>query len=302
MMNKSLHIILLVCVSSFLKAQELNCQVQVLTPRIQSSDKKIYTTLQQAIFEFINNTKWTGDKYQSEEKIECSMQIEITERVSNDEFKGNIQISSRRPVYKTSYNSPMINIKDDDFSFRYIEFQNLEFNEASSNPNLVAVIAYYAYLILGVDYDSYSLLGGSTYFQKIQGIVANMQNVGDKGWKSFESNNRNRYWLSENYNNPIYKPIRQMYYNYHRKGLDIMAAQKDDGLRSIGESIEGLKKVHSEKPISSLMQSLFDAKSDEVVNIFSGASSDIKTQAKETLDQINPSNTGKYQKILAGNN
>ena len=196
----------------------------------------------------------------------------------------------------------MINIKDDDFSFRYIELQNLEFNEASSNPNLVAVLAYYAYLILGVDYDSYSLMGGGPYFQKIQTIVANMQNASDKGWKSYESNNRNRYWLSENYNNPIYKPIRAMYFNYHRKGLDIMWEKKDDGLHTIGESIEGLKKVHSEKPISALMQSVFDAKADEVVNIFSGAPGDIKTTAKTTLDEVNPSNTGKYQKILLGNN
>ena len=301
-MRKSFLLIVLFCTVAVANAQELNCQVQVLTPRIQSSDKKIYTTLQQAIFEFINNTKWTGDKFQAEEKIECSIQIEVTERVTNDEFKGTIQVSSRRPVYKTSYNSPMINIKDDDFSFRYIELQNLEFNEASSNPNLVAVLAYYAYLILGVDYDSYSLMGGGPYFQKIQTIVANMQNASDKGWKSYESNNRNRYWLSENYNNPIYKPIRAMYFNYHRKGLDIMWEKKDDGLHTIGESIEGLKKVHSEKPISALMQSVFDAKADEVVNIFSGAPGDIKTTAKTTLDEVNPSNTGKYQKILLGNN
>lgn len=301
-MRKLLFILILVFPAIISAAQELNCQVQVLTPRIQSSDKKIYTTLQQAIFEFINNTKWTNDKFKSEEKIECSIQIEITERVSNDEFKGTIQVSSRRPVYKTSYNSPMINIKDDDFSFRYIEFQNLEFNEASSNPNLVAVLSYYAYLILAVDYDSYSLLGGSTYYQKIQTIVSNMQSVADKGWKSYETNNRNRYWLSENYNNPIYKPIRQLYYNYHRKGLDIMWEKKDEGLRVIGESVEGLKKVHNEKPVSSLMQSLFDAKADEAVNMFSGAPVDIKTQAKETLDMVNPSNTSKYQKILSGTN
>lgn len=301
-MPKIFLVLVLLCSFIVSKAQELNCQVQVLTPRIQSSDKKIFTTMQQAIFEFINNTKWTSDKFQTEEKIECSMQIEITERISTDEFKGTIQVSSRRPVYKTSYNSPMINIKDDDFAFRYIEFQNLEFNESSSNPNLVAVLAYYAYLILAVDYDSYSLLGGGLYFQKIQAIVANMQNAAEKGWKSYETNSRNRYWVSENFNNPIYKPIRQLYYNFHRKGLDIMWEKKDEGLRACAESIEGLKKVHSEKPISALMQSLFDAKADEVVNMFSGAPGDIKSQAKATLDEVNPSNTSKYQKILAGSN
>lgn len=300
-MHKQIVLFLFICSSIALNAQELNCQVQVITPRIQSSDKKIFTTLQQSIYEFINNTKWTNDKFQPEEKIECSMQIEVTERVSTDEFKATIQVSSRRPVYKTSYNSPMLNIKDDDFDFRYIELQNLEFNEGNSNPNLVATLAYYAYLILAVDYDSYSMLGGTPYFQKIQAIVANMQNASEKGWKSFETNNRNRYWLSENYNNPIYKPIRQLGYNFHRKGLDVMWEKKEEGLRACADAIEGLKKVHSEKPLSAVMQSLFDAKADEVVNMFSGGSAEYKSQVKETLDMVNPSNTSKYQKILAGN-
>ncbi len=302
-MRKLLLLFFLITLFDYSIAQELNCQVQVLTPRIQSSDKKIYATLQQAIFDLVNNTKWTtSDKFKTEEKIECSMQIEVTERISNDEFRGNIQVTSRRPVYKSSYNSPLLNIKDDDFTFRYIEFQNLEFNLATSNVNLVAVVAYYAMLILGTDYDSYSMLGGSEYFQKAQTLVANMQSVADKGWKSYEPNNRNRYWLAENFNNPLYKPIRQLYYNYHRKGLDIMWEKKDPGIRVIAESIESLKRVHMDKPLSPLMQTLFDAKAEEVINIFSGAPADIKTQAKETLDLINPSNTARYQAILSGKN
>ncbi|MBK7389772.1 MAG: DUF4835 family protein [Bacteroidetes bacterium] len=142
-------------------AQELNCTVTVLTPQIQSSDKKIYTTLQTAIYEFMNNTRWTGDEFLNQERIECTMQITINERVSNDEFKGTIQISARRPVYKTSYYSPLLNYNDENFQFRYIEFQTIEFNQTATNPNLASILAFYAYIIIGMDYDSFSPMGGS---------------------------------------------------------------------------------------------------------------------------------------------
>ena len=278
-------------------AQELNCSVSVISPRIQGSDKKVFITLQQSIYDFMNTTKWTTDKFKPEEKIECNIQIEVTERVSTDEFKGTFQITSRRPVYKADYNAPILNIKDNDFNFRYIEFQSIEFNETGSNQNLVAMLAYYANLAIGMDYDSFNALGGTPYFQKMQTIVANMQNVAESGWRSFETNQRNRYWISENINNPIYRPIRTMMYTYHRKGLDVMQENINEGLHQVSESIESLKKVHLEKPISPLMQLIFDAKADELINMLTGAPADIRSQAKLTLDEINPSNSGKYNKI-----
>ena len=284
-----------------LKAQELNCTVTVLSPRIQSSDKKIFTTLQTSIYEFMNNTKWSSDKFTNDEKIECSIQIEVVERVSTDEFKGTIQVSVRRPVFGTSYNSPLLNYKDDDFNFRYIEFQTLEYNESGNNPNLIAMLAYYANIILGFDYDSYSKLGGGPYFAKAQAIVANSANASDKGWKAFEDT-RNRYWLCENLNNPIYKPIRLLYYDFHRKGLDTMTKTKDESVRLIAADVESLRKVNTDKPGSLLMKTLFDAKADEFVNLFSQAPSDIKSQAAQTLSDIDPSNTTKYQKIQTGGN
>ena len=293
-----LVLIIAVLLTNVVVAQELNCVVTVISPRIQGSDKKVFTTLQQSLFEFMNTTKWTNDKFKAEEKIECNIQIEITERVSTDEFKGTLQITSRRPVYKADYNSPILNIKDNDCNFRYIEFQSIEFNESGSNPNLTAMMAYYAYLAIGIDYDTYTPLGGTPYFQKMQTIVANMQNAQEQGWRSFETNQRNRYWISENINNPIYRPIRQMFYTYHRKGLDVMQEKLNDGIAQIAESIESLKKVHLEKPISPFMQLVFDAKADEVVNIFSGTTSDSKSQVKQTLDEINPSNSGKYNRIV----
>ncbi len=280
-------------------AQELNCSVSVISPRIQSSDKRIFTTLQTSIMEFINNTKWTNDKIKNEEKIECSIQIEIEERVGTDEFKASIQVSSRRPVFGTSYNSPVLNYKDDDFNFGYVEFQPFEYNDGQVNPNLVMVLAFYAYTIIGFDYETFSPLGGSPYFAKAQAIVANSANAPEPGWKAFEGL-RNRFWLMENVNNPIYKPIRQFYYDFHRKGLDVMTKKTDESARVIATSLEKLRRVHADKPLSVFMKTLFDAKVDEMVNLFSNAPADVKSQAKQTLSDIDPINTSKYQKITGG--
>lgn len=292
---------LLICLSllslSSTFAQELNCTVTVLTPQIQSSDKKIYTTLQTAIYEFMNNTRWTNDQFSNQERIECTIQITINERVSNDEFKGTIQISARRPVYKTSYYTPLLNYNDENFQFRYIEFQTIEFNETATNPNLASVLAYYAYVILGMDYDSFSPMGGSPFFQKAQTIVSNMQNSPERGWRAFEST-RNRYWLSENLNNPVFKPLRSFNYEFHRKGLDIMTEKKDDAITNIATSIEALKPLHNDKPGSFLMQTMLYSKSDEIVSIFSGAFPDVKTRMLNVLNEIDPANGTKYQAIM----
>jgi hypothetical protein len=279
-------------------AQELNCQVNVMAPQIQNVDKKVFETLQQSIFEFMNNTKWTSDKFLNQERIECSVMITINERVSNDEYKGSIQVTARRPVYQASYNSPTLNFNDDNFQFKYIEYQPLEFSENGSNPNLTAVLAFYANIILGIDYDSFSLYGGAPYFAKAQTIVNNMQNAREAGWRAFEST-RNRYWLSENMTNPIFKPFHEMFYRYHLKGLDIMAKKKDDGLSQITESLELLSAVHREKPGSLLLQTLFYAKADEIVNIYSGAFPDQKVRITNLLNEIDPANGTKYAKIMA---
>ena len=281
-------------------AQELNCEVTVLTPQIQSSDKKIYTTLQTAIYEFLNNTRWTNDQFTNQERIECSIQINISERISNDEFKGSIQVQTRRPIYKTSYYSPILNVNDENFQFRYVEFQTIEFNESGANPSLAAILAFYAYLIIGTDYDSFSPSGGSVYMQKAQTIVANQQNSPERGWRAFESD-RNRYWLAENFNNPVFKPIRDLLYNYHRKGLDIMSDNKDDAITAVAQSIEGLRPLFVDKPGSFLMQTILFAKVDEIINIFSGAFPEVKVKVMNTLNEIDPANGTRYQAIMNKN-
>ena len=296
-MRKLIFACLFMAAPLLIKAQELNCTITVQAPQIQNVDKKVFETLQQALFEFMNNTKWTNDKYLNQERIECTIQITITERVSNDEYKGSIQVQSRRPVFQASYNSPVFNFNDDNFQFKYIEFQPLEFSESVSNPNLTAVVAFYAYMILGVDYDSFAMNGGSPYFAKAQAIVSNMQNAREGGWRAFE-NTKNRYWLSENMTSPVFKPYHEMFYKYHMKGLDQLAKKKDDALNNISESIELLSAVHREKPGSLLLQTLFYAKADEIVNVYSGAFPDQKIRVSNILNEIDPGNSVKYSRIM----
>jgi hypothetical protein len=248
----------------------------------------------------MNNTRWTNEQFNNQERIECSMQITINERISNDEFKGSIQIQSRRPVYKTSYYSPMLSINDESFQFRYIEFQTIEFNETGSNQSLPGILAFYAYIILGVDYDSFSSQGGSPWFQKAQTIVSNQQNSPEKGWKAFEST-RNRYWLAENLNNPSFRAVRELYYNYHRKGLDTMSDKKEDSVMSIFQSLEALREVNDDKPGSYILQSLLFTKSDEIINVFSDAFPDVKAKVVNLMNELDPANGSKYQSIMNKN-
>lgn len=280
-----------------IKAQDLNCNVQVLTPKIQSSDKRIYETMETAIFEFMNNRKWTNDVILANERIECNFIINITEKLSVDEFKGNLQIQSSRPVYGTSYKSTLFNFNDPDFTFKYVENQTLEYSENTNQSNLTSMLAFYAYIILGLDYDTFSLQGGTAYFQKAQAIVNNSQNFNDKGWKAFE-NTRNRYWLAENYLNQTFKPLRESLYKYHRKGLDVMSKDIEGGRREIASCLPLLQKIYKEKPNSICMQVFFIAKSDELVSIFSKATPSEKPKIIATLSEIDVSNVSKYQQIL----
>ncbi|HNQ62047.1 MAG TPA: DUF4835 family protein [Bacteroidia bacterium] len=280
------------------QAQELNCSVSVLSPQIQASDKTIYETLQTSIREFMNNRTWTNDQFLNQERIECSIIITISERTSVDAFKANIQIQSRRPVYQSSFYAPLFNHQDNDFSFKYIQDQVLELDEADITSNLTAVLAYYAYLIIGLDYDSFSPEGGTPYFVKAQNIVNNSTRLAERGWKAFESS-RNRYWITENLLNSSFSPLRITMYNYHRRGLDKMTDNALEARQVISESLKDLRRVYADKPNSFLMQVFFNAKADEIVNIYSQAQIDEKNQIVPILSLIDPANTLKYQGILA---
>ena len=300
---KALSIILLLLfIFNLLDAQELNCRVQVFSQQIQTTNKHIFESMQKDIYEFVNNRKWTDHVFSYDEKIECSILINLTEQVSTDQYKGTIQVQAIRPVFNTNYNSVLLNLKDNDVQFNYVEFQSMDFNENSFTSNLTSLLAYYVYIILGFDYDTYSLMGGTPYFQKAEKIVQNAQNAQEKGWKSFESQ-KNRYWLVENLLNSKYAPVRELLYNYHRLGLDIMHSKQAEGRAEIAESLSLLQKVFREKPspFMMLLQVVLDAKSDELVQVFSESYPEEKVRVVNILKEIDPTNSAKYQRILTEN-
>jgi hypothetical protein len=298
-MKRKKIILLLVILIFGLKnyAQELKCVVQVATPQIEGSEKKIYETLQTSIYEFMNSHKWTNYAFTVDEKIECSILITISERVSTDEFKATIQVQSRRPVYKTSYNTTVFNYIDKDFQFKYIESQSLDFNDNAFMSNLTSVLGFYAYIMIGLDFDSFSLYGGSPFYEKAQTIVNNAQNTSESGWKAFESQ-KNRYWLVENLLNKTYSGVRDGVYNYNRKGMDVLSDNMETGRSSIMSALESWQKVYKEKPGLFVLTLIMNAKVDELVNVYSQAAPMDKTKAVNILNLIDPANANKYKQIL----
>jgi len=278
-------------------SQEMLCTVQVSAPRIEGTDRRVFESLQTAVFEFINNRNWTNYAFQMEERIECSILITIDERVSVDEFRGKINLILRRPTYKTSYSTPLFNYVDNDFQFRYIEFQPLDYSESSFSSNLTSILAFYINVFIGLDFDSFSLYGGTPFFESAQNILNVAQVSPYGGWKAYE-NSKNRYWLIENLLNPAYQPLRKFSYEYHRNGLDIMSEKAAEGRSHISRNLNLLKSVYNERPGLFLLQLMIEAKRDEFINLYSEGSATEKTNAINVLSEIDPANSAKYQGIL----
>ena len=294
---KKIWLFIIVCfVTQPLLAQELRCNISISAQKLQGTNKTVFETMQSDLYEFMNNRKWTDHQYSMDERIECNFFINLEEQISSDEFKGSIQVQARRPVFGSSYETILLNIKDNDFRCRYVEFQPLEFNETSNRDNLTNILAFYAYVILGFSYDTFSPEGGTPYFEKAQTIVNNSQNQPVKGWKSFESE-RNRYWLVENVLNKAYADFRKCMYNYHRNGLDLMSQRAEEGRANIAESLRDLQKVFRKRPSTYILQMFFDSKSGELVNVFSKSFPDERTRVLAILNEIDPSNGSKYAKI-----
>jgi hypothetical protein len=300
-MKKILLIILIFFVSVNVFSQELSCNIQMITQQIQGTNKQIFQTLEGAIYEFINNTSWTTHTFDVDERIECNMLFNLQEQIGDDQFKGTLQIQVRRPVYNSSLNTVLFNYVDNDLQFDYVEFQPLEFSETSHISNLTSILAYYAYIILGLDYDSFSPEGGTEFFEKAEKIVNNAQNAKEKGWKSIESPSRkNRYWLVNNILNEDFTPAREFIYRYHRLGLDRMYDKMNEARAEIAESLKLLQEVHREKPdpFMHFLQVIYDAKSDELVNIFKDSFQEEKSRVFALLNEIDPANTNKYERII----
>ena len=295
---KKILFIILMWISHGVNAQELFCNVQVNASQIQTSDRKVFQTLQTAIYEFVNNTKWTSASIKNEERIECTFLINIKEKVSNDEYKASIQIQSTRPIYGTSYKSTMLNYLDNNFRFRYLEYQSLEFNENTHLSNLTSVLAYYVYIVLGLDFDTFSEYGGAPYFIKAQNIVNNAQNAREIGWKAFESD-KNRYWLVHDLLDTRYEEIHNCYYRYHRVGMDILSEKTDDARYEITEALEELRGIYRDNPSAFILKIFFDAKADEITKIYSEAFPNEQARIIKLLTEIDPANSAKYQAITA---
>jgi len=281
---------------AFVTGQEFNCQIQVNAPQIEGSEKKVFQTMQQSLYEFVNNKKWTNYVFRPEERIECSMMVTITERISSDQFRGKINIVLKRPVYKTSYSTTLLNYLDKDFDFKYVEYEPLDFNDDTYTSNLTSAIAFYVYIFLGIDADSFTKMGGTPYYEKARAVVNAAQNAPEKGWKAFESM-KNRYWLVENLLNSTYSPLREGIYQYHRLGLDIMTENIDLGRSGINDCLENFQRAGREKPGLYMLQLMMDAKRDELVNVYSQASPMDKTKAINILKELDPANSSKYQQI-----
>lgn len=277
--------------------QEFICQIQVNAPQVEGSERKVFQTLQQAIYEFVNNRKWSNYVYRPEERIECSMIITISDRISSDQFRGKISVVVQRPVYKTAYNTTLLNFLDKDFDFRYVEFEPLDFTDDTYTSNLTSVLAFYAYVFLAIDADSFSKFGGTPYYEKARAVVNAAQNAPEKGWKAFESM-KNRYWLVENMLNSTYSPLREGIYQYHRLGLDIMTDNIDLGRSAINDCLENFQRAGREKPGLFALQLMMDAKRDELINVYSQAAPMDKTKAVNILKELDPANSSKYQQIM----
>jgi hypothetical protein len=299
---------ILVCLLHLLfsaKAQEIQARFSINASKVSTTvDRKIFQTLQTGLSNFINNRKWTNDVFQPAEKIQCSFLLNIDDAPGNNIYKGKLTVQAARPVYNSSYVSPILNFIDDNITFRYVEFQPIEFNEnrvQGSDPlvaNLTAVLAYYVNLILGLDYASFSLRGGDPYFQKAWNIVNNAPESGREigGWKSFESF-RNRYWMAENLNNSRFALIHDALYAYYRSGLDLFYENEEAGRAGIMNCLNFLSSLNRDNPNSMILQVFFQGKSNEIVKVFSKASADIKTRAYDMLTKLDLTNSQAYKEL-----
>ena len=305
MFKRILFAILLTSMVVSAEAQELQARVSIIASKVSTTvDRKIFQTLQTGLTNFMNSRKWTNDVFQPSEKIQCSFLLTIDEAQANNIYKGKLTVQAARPVYNTSYDSPILNFIDDNVTFRYVEFQPIEFNEnrvQGNDPlvaNLTAVLAFYANIIVGLDYASFGLRGGDTYFQKAWNIVNNAPESGNQigGWKSFESF-RNRYWLAENLNNSRFALIHDAVYSYYRSGMDLFYENEEAGRAGVLNCLNFLNNLNRENPNSMIMQVFFQGKSTELVKVFSKANADVKGRAREMLTKLDLTNTAAYKEL-----
>lgn len=277
--------------------QELNCRVIVNAQQVETTERAIFTEMEADFAQFLNNRKWTSDEFKEEEIINCNLLITISEMPSIGQFKASVQVLSSRPVFGTSYETVLLNFADRDWDFEFVQSQPLQFNENAYINNITSLLSYYAYLIIGYDYDSFSELGGSPYYQKAFNIINNAQQSNYPGWQQFNSV-RNRYWMIENIQNAQLEPVRKSIYQYHRMGMDLLDENKEEAEKNILAALTEIQKANRARPRAIITVSFMDAKSNEIVQIFSKSSLAIRRQAYNLLTNIDPSRTDEYKALI----
>ncbi|OAV67564.1 hypothetical protein Barb6_02296 [Bacteroidales bacterium Barb6] len=284
------------CLSLSANAQELNARITVNGDKVQSTDKQVFATLQNALTEFVNSRKWTDATFNTNERIDCTMSIIVNEQ-DNSSFKAEIQVQARRPVYNSSYTTPILNFRDQQLNFEYTEFQPLEYVDNRLENNLTATVIFYIYVILGLDFDSFSPLGGNIFFQQAQQIVSLAQSqMSWTGWKAFD-NTQNRHAVATALTDNTSEAFRQMWYTYHRKGLDEMAANADRGRTTLLTALPVLQQIKSTRPTSVILQMFSDAKLDELVAVYSKATSQEKQEGLKTLSSLYPAQSARLEPL-----
>jgi len=284
-----------------LLAQELNCDVNVTYENIQPDDPNLFKDLEQNIRDFMNDTVWTRDEFQPQERINCSIYIDIVKEISLDQFSATATIKSSRPVFNSDYKTVVFDLVDRDFEFKYDQFITLSFKESEYSDNLTSMLAYYAYTIIGLDYDTFQRGSGLRHFKKAQDIVNSASSSPFPGWTANNTNNRGeltKYWLNENLLNPKYRNIRDAYYDYHRNGLDHMYDDPQIAYRSTIAAVKRLKIVNQQRRNLPMIYTFFNAKSDEITGLFSDAPTTFKTQIVNLVTELDPINSRKYEAIL----
>ena len=283
--------------ASFSHAQELNCTVTVIAPQIGNVDASRFEALEDGIREFINGRRWTNDNFDFEERIECAIQITINEAIGTSVFKGSMQVQSSRPVYNSDYNTAVLLVNDGDIQFEWLDNSNILFSPGQHRDNLSSLLAYYAYMILGMDYDTFSPEGGTPHFLQAQAIVANAQNASERGWRSSQGK-QNRYWLIENHLSQTFRPVRNCLYHYHRKGLDVLFSDVEGARLTMAEALIDMRSTNRIRPGSYNIQIFFSAKSDEILNVFEPAPDAERTRLLPILKQLDPGNIQSYDQRL----
>lgn len=282
------------------QAQELNFNVTVNVPKIQTVDPQVFRSLETAVQEFMNNTKWTNDEFQVDERIRGSIIINITEEMSATRFSAEMAIQSVRPIYGSNQETPMLNFQDNQVWFDYEQFQPLVFSQNAFNDNLTALLAFYAYIIIGLDYDSFSPNGGEPHYQQAQQIVnlipPSIANISPKGWRA-QDGNRNRFWIIENILSPRARNFRQAMYEYHRQGLDLMYENSTAGRAIVLEALNSINELKRTYPTAMILQMFSDAKSGEIIEIFKPAPSTQKNKLIQLMTRVDGSRAAQYRAI-----